>query len=180
MKDGIVVKRYALALFRLARESNKIDEAKSSLEDIRTAFEKNRVFFLWLESLSVPNRRRVETAEKIFRAAGVPDIVVNTVSLLIARERISIFEEVQRRFNGLVDASKGTLRGSLFAADIGAASYVKEKLTEKLAARFKKVVVLDSVKKEGLIGGVMLKIKDSVWDASVKRRLTEIKESLCQ
>jgi F-type H+-transporting ATPase subunit delta len=104
-------------------------------------------------------------------------MVINFVNLLIDRKRIDQLPGIEMAFREKVDEIRGITRGEVVSAealDEAEIARVKDALS-KISG--KQVVVTASVD-PGLIGGLVAKVGDMVFDGTIRTQLNQLKESL--
>ncbi|MDH3883693.1 MAG: ATP synthase F1 subunit delta, partial [Desulfobacterales bacterium] len=80
-------------------------------------------------------------------------------------------------YQKLADELKGVARASLVSA-IDLSADTVEKIRVALSKKTKKDIILEVEQDPELIGGIITKIGDLVWDGSIKTQLINMRESL--
>jgi len=175
-RGTVVAKRYAKALFQLAQEQGLVAEVENNLKQIVSTIENDaqvRAF------LSAPN---ITLATKIGALkAGFDDkastFVLNTVSLLIERGRegdiasvleayLKVAGEALGRADAIVTSSKPLTEDE------------KKKLSDKFSALLGKSVRVTNDVDPELLGGVTVRIGDTLYDGSLKGKLDRLNKAL--
>lgn len=177
MIAGSVARRYAKALLEigvvnktyegLGREIERLGLVYSTNSELRNALE-NPIFLL-------SQRRRL--LEDLCRRLAVSRTVQHFALLLLDRGRIVYVPDIARQMRALVDAQAGRVRAKITSArplDIAAEVRIKAAL-EKATG---KTVVLEKGEDSSLIGGVVTRIGDTVYDGSVATQLKNIRQQL--
>ena len=106
-----------------------------------------------------------------------PDIVKNFLRLLLDKDRLGAIKEITDYHAKLTDELSNITR-----AEVIAVKPLKDEALTKLGKALKgltaKEVRMEIREDESLIGGVLVKIGDTVLDGSVKAQLRGLKESL--
>jgi F-type H+-transporting ATPase subunit delta len=177
MSIGILPKRYASALLALATQAGKVDKVGSDLHDflaswndsaqLRTAFQNPVV------SLSV--RRTI--LREIAEASGMDEISRNGLLLISDRGRLSELPGIVEAFDELAEARSGRVRAEVLTASELPEAYFSElqKILEQVTG---KQVVITTRVDASLLGGVVTRIGDQVFDGSISHRLSELKHQL--
>ncbi|HEY4027086.1 MAG TPA: F0F1 ATP synthase subunit delta [Candidatus Dormibacteraeota bacterium] len=168
-------KRYARAIFELAREEGQVEEwaqRLSAVRDVLTQPDARRV----LANPSIAVQRREETAAALVeRLAGREG--VNLARLLVAANRIDDLGGIIEEYQQLADEDAGRVRATATTAvplertDAG-------RLEASLTRRLGRQVRLDTRVEPAIIGGLVLRIGDRVIDASVATRLQQLRHRL--
>ncbi|MEL6343568.1 MAG: ATP synthase F1 subunit delta [Myxococcota bacterium] len=180
MADGSLARRYARALLDLGRESNKIDAFNQDLETFGAvlALEDGALrFALYNPGLSIAERKSV--LEAVLARLELNGMTNNFLKLLVDKNRLSVFDEIQAAYREMADELAGRVRAAVTTAT---------PLSEDNAARIQQVladstgrqVIVDFAVDPELIGGIVARIGDTVYDASVRSRLQRLKETIAQ
>jgi len=103
----------------------------------------------------------------------------NFLNLLIDKQRFNLISDIQNEFNKLVNKNKG-----LFVAEVSTASQISPDELEQIKRKLETLigknekVSIDSKTDPNLIGGVVVKMNDLVYDGSIKGRLENMKRRL--
>lgn len=168
-------KDYANALFSLADERNMLDEIYESLDDSKKIFEENPEYTFFLASPSVPKKERISALLEAFDWA--PEYTRSFLAILVERDMVKEFEKCVKEFTLLYQAAKKRI-----AAYVYSATELSEEQVSRLKSKLEKqsgreVELIRSVDKS-LLGGVLVRMEETVFDGSVKRRLQNMKEEI--
>ncbi len=180
MKEFILSKRYARALLKVARDGRNIAEMADGLQKFSRLCVEKRIFFHWLTCEEISKKKREDALADVSKAMGLPKELNNFLLVLVGAERIRYLPQIAKLFAELTDEEMNIVRGTLYAADKAGAEGAAKGLSTFLHNKTKKDVRITSHERPHLIGGAVLQIKNDLWDASVKKRLQEMKERLCQ
>ncbi|MBI2092773.1 MAG: ATP synthase F1 subunit delta [Deltaproteobacteria bacterium] len=180
MKEHVISIRYASALLSLAKSENAIGEVRRSLEHFISIAHSQKGLLTWIADEEIPRQKRLVLVREIAGASAIHPLVAKFIEVLINKDRIKHIYHIAKSFNALADKEEGIVRGTVLTAALADAEAAKQKLENSLGKKLNKKVILTLKEDPSLIGGVLLMIRDKVWDASIKRKLHEIKERLCQ
>ncbi|MCA9625376.1 MAG: ATP synthase F1 subunit delta [Myxococcales bacterium] len=174
-----VARRYAQAVFELAREESKLPKVVDDLTAIAAAYQSSSDFrdVELLPGLTEDDRSGV--VETIAREAGAGDLAVRTVSMLAARKRLAILPDLVEQLAELADEALGVLRAEVSSAKPLDSAY-RSRLQKKIEEATGKKVVMSFTEDPDLIAGIVTKIGDRVVDGSLRGKLSELAESLRQ
>lgn len=176
MSNGIVAKRYAVALFQLAKEQNVIDKIENELLVVKEVFTTNR------ELIDVLNHPKVKSDEKkslVKEAfASLSQQVVNTLLLLVDRHRVDVVEELVNQFVQSANEARGTEDAIVYSV-----RPLTDNELSSLSASFAKKIGKTSLRLQNvvdskLLGGVKLRIGNRIYDGSVSGKLERIERQL--
>ncbi len=173
---GQIEKEYAAALFMLAAESGCEREISESLAQVSSVFSENPEYTEFLSSPSVPGKERVHSLEQAL-GAYVPEYVLSFLSLLCERRRIGGFEGCREEYDKLLrEAEKRSTAFVTSAAEL--TEVQKADLKDRLEKLSGQSVDMEFSVDTELIGGIVVKLDDKLFDGSLKKRLQEIKETI--
>lgn len=177
MTPGSLAKRYARALAALAREENLFEKTGDEIEGLLKALQAMPGALEALSSTTYSRSDRQKAWEKIADRFQISKICRNFVGLLIQKERIAHFSSIVSEYLHLRDLSLSIVRAELTGVRLPS-----KKLTgileKELAHRLKKTVTITGREKPEILGGLVLKVGETIFDGSVKRNLERLKESL--
>ncbi len=177
MTSTVVAKRYAKALFAVAREEGKLEAYAQVLADINAFLSKSPDIEASLESPVFPIDLKHKVVEELVKAYGVDDVMANFLRLLVERGRIQHLRLIAEGYQELMDEEMGVVRAVVKTA-VPLPEDLKEKMAEAFAQASGKKVVLQVQEDPEIIGGVVAHIGDMVWDGSIKSQLQGFKESI--
>jgi len=167
-------KRYAQALFALAKEAGATQDWLGEIEKVRSVLEEDaaRLYFL---------SPRVRTQEKLDLALTVTQemhpILRNLVGLLVSRHGLMLLGQITDAYRSLLDEAMGRVKASITTA-ASLSSSQSERLSQSLGLALGREVVIDTQEDEGVIGGMVVRVDDRIIDGSVSTRLSALKKSL--
>lgn len=176
MLNKSVARRYAEALFSLAQEINKVDDFQQEMEIVISALDQVPELKRYLEHLLVPVREKKEIVAQIF-TGKVSQLTINFLDMILDKRRQAYLYVIVDEYKAMADESNNITKADLFSAKEISSDEVQA-LAGKLSASTGKVVQLQQVVDESLIGGVKLRIGDRIIDATVAKRLEMLKEQL--
>jgi F-type H+-transporting ATPase subunit delta len=168
--------RYAKALFELARDEKKLEQVQADLNTLQEALQKSPDLQRVLESPIIPKEDKADLLNQLFQDR-VSELTMRFLQLLVEKNRESLLGFIIQRFGELLDDYQGILRGQL----ISAYAFTPEQL-KALKARLDKItgknVLLEEQVDPQLLGGFVVRIKDTIIDVSLKNQLLKLREHL--
>lgn len=172
---GSAAKRYARAIFDLAKEEAQIEEWSRRLAAVREVLANSEARSV-LANPSIPVQRRQEVAGLLLEDhAGREG--VNLAKLLVAANRQDDVEAIAEEYGRLVDEDAGRIRATAITA-VPLSRPDADKLEKDLSAKLGHEVRLDTRVDPAIIGGLVLRVGDRVIDASVSARLQQLRSRL--
>jgi F-type H+-transporting ATPase subunit delta len=173
-RSSSAARRYAEAAFEVARDEDALERWASDLRAAAAVTEQEDVANM-LGNPGIPFDRRRQALEAAL--TGVDEKVRNLVLLLLQRGRAEAVGRVAERFQSLVDRHNGVLAGrATSAAPLSPeeADAMRARMQELTGARVELIFDVDPA----LLGGVVVRIGDRMWDGSVRGRLERLRSRL--
>lgn len=171
-----IAERYASALFSLARENHTVKEKKETAENLLSALEENDDLLLFLRAVKVTPEEKKDTIDKIFQDVLDHDMR-SFLKLLVDKDRTYYTLEILKSFIDLCDEDMGIAR-----AEVDSARPLSEedlnRIREVLEKKSGKTIVLKNRIDPSLIAGIKVKLGYNVTDATMKRQIENMKETL--
>lgn len=176
MKDIRVAKRYAAALFGVAQRDGAIDAITQDLVLVsRFIAEVPYLRAVLLQPL-VTETRKNKVLDEAF-GSRVSPTSLNFLRLLIRKRREDLIDEVMREFRSLVAAQQNRVDAIATTANPLSPGQ-EERLTQSLQSMTGKTVSLTTNVDPAIVGGVVVRIGDSVIDGSVRGQLQRLEQQL--
>ncbi|MDD4870422.1 MAG: ATP synthase F1 subunit delta [Kiritimatiellae bacterium] len=169
-------KRYAKALFDLARETGQIDAVRADLESIHDLLNKNSELALFMRDYMLPMTIRMKNLTALFSGRATP-LTFRFIKFVEEKKRCGILSQICKAFVDLNDRMLGIVKGQMtspFKLDQTDIQSVTTYAQTKTKGRLSLSVVLDPA----LIGGFRLRLGDVVYDASTTAQLHMLKEKM--
>lgn len=170
-------RRYAKALLELAREQNQVDQVVRDVGALSAAWQESSDLRQIVRNPVIPKPALRAAVDAIMDKLGSSKLVRNTIGLLADKRRLSYLADVLSAFEELSEAETGRVRAEVISAKPLAEAYYT-RLQEKLQRATGQEIVLVRREDPSLIGGVVTRIGDRVFDGSISNRLSELREKL--
>ena len=173
-----VARRYAKALLELGQESDSLDAIASDLDAFGKVLQQNDAELFGVlchPGLDPSDRAKVLAA--VLERAKLNPVVANTLKLVLDKGRFALVPEITAQVQELADEAAGRVRATVTTAE-PISDALKSEIAAALTASTAKEVVLTSDVDADLIGGLVIRVGDTVYDASVRYRLQDIKQKL--
>ena len=179
MSTEAVARRYATAVFELARESEELEAVASELGEFARIYAENDDFRLAVSSPRLAEADRTMIVSEIAKRLKATSITTRTVSLLTTRQRLAILPDLVRVLNEQTDEHLGIVRAHVRGATRLSRRYL-DRLQKRIEKATGKKAVLTFEEDPSLIAGVVTQIGDRVVDGSIRGKLDQLAESLRQ
>ncbi len=177
MRGGAVARRYAGALIELAAAQGAVDPVRKALAALADAWRGSPELRAVMRSPTVDLEGRTKVMEALGRRLGVPPLLQHAVALLVRRGRIALLPDLAEAYERLAFEREGRVRAEVVTAARVGRGYLEElrAVLEQVTGR---KVALEHRVDESLLGGVVARVGDVVFDGSVRNRLEELRERL--
>jgi F-type H+-transporting ATPase subunit delta len=176
MKNQRVARRYAVALMEVTEEVKAVDSAALDLAMVGATIRGSRELQLLLASPVIPTVRKKRALKEIF-GTRVGVLTMQILELLTTKGREGILPEVIEEFALLRDERAGVVTAEVTSA-VDATKEQEEALRRRLEGSTGKTVRLRWRKDPAIRGGLVVRVGDTVLDASIRRQLERLRERL--
>jgi F-type H+-transporting ATPase subunit delta len=177
MRSVAAARRYARALFSLARETNALADIRREIDDLAELFETEKVLREALMTPLHPASQRKAVISAIVERAGISGSMRHFLLFLVDQRRLVAFDAIRDEFERLTNEASG-----LVTAEVVAASPLDERrqdrLRRALSDRTGQEVRLDIRVDPSLIGGAIATVGDTVFDGSLRTQLEKLRANL--
>ncbi len=177
MKNTILAKRYAKALFAVGKEEEAVDDYADALGQIAGLYVGTPEVADALTNVMYPIEVRVKVAEDLMQTMQCSEVISRFITLLVQKKRAIALPEIADEFQALVDADKNICRGTVISAS-ALSPELQAKVESTLNVLTGKEVTLSTEVDPTIIGGIVAKVGDLVLDGSLKSQLEGLKESI--
>jgi F-type H+-transporting ATPase subunit delta len=174
-----IARRYAKALMNIGQEDGNYDTYCEELDAFTAIFEGEKHLREVLRNPTVNVPRRQAIIKEISTRLKLSPVTINFLQLLVDKDRMMYLPDVAALYRELVDKAAGRARVKLATAHDLSQKKIDE-LTQGLQALVGKQVIMEVATDPSLIGGVVARIGDTVYDGSVKTQLARLKEILAK
>lgn len=177
MIGSSITRRYAEALISIGVEEDSCDTFESELTKINETLNENPELRNIIYGSVYPRKERKEILKEVMDRLGVSEDVEHFLSLLIDKNRIEFLPHILKRYEELLDEIVGRVRAQVIVAkSMPDESLVKLKETfEKVTG---KAVILEVAEDPAIIGGIVTKLGNVIFDGSIRTQLEKVKRSI--
>jgi F-type H+-transporting ATPase subunit delta len=176
MSSAIAGRRYAVALLEVAVEGNFLESVTEDLRKIQEVLAGSHELVTALRSPLINVDLKSKILEEIFRNE-IGEKTMIFIKLLAHKKRANLLAGVISEFNALIDERNGVINADVKSAVKLSDEQAKE-LVNSLSDRTGKKIRARMLLDENLIGGVSVKIGDTIIDGSISHQLEMLKHSL--
>ncbi len=173
-----VARRYAQALTEEAQQAGTLDAVDADVALLAETLRDSRELRLALTSPVVPHEKKLAVLESLF-ADKVSDLALRFLRLLVEKERDGQIPEILDAYRLLRDERTGTVEAKVRTAtplSPDEADRLKSALETRAGATVRMQIDVDPA----LIGGLVVRVGDVVYDRSVKHQLDSLRGQLAE
>jgi F-type H+-transporting ATPase subunit delta len=176
MSNPAIANRYAFALFQVAKEQKLLDQLKDELRVVREVINQNKNFNTLLSSPKISKEKKKQMLKDVF--SGVNPFLQNTLKLLVDRGREGLIVQVADHFIELANSEKG-----IAEATVTSVRPLSEEETKAISSAFakklgKKDLRIENIVDSNLLGGIKLRVGNTIYDGSVQGKLERLERQL--
>lgn len=176
MIGGRVDRRYASALHVAASRADVVERVAEDLSLIRRTIQENEQLRNLLLERVTPDATKKRVLQKLF-GPHLDMVTLRFLDLVVDKRRENILETVEFAFRKIAEEKQGVQKAQVTSAvplsDSDRARTVS--VLEKLTGR---KVLLEETIDPAIIGGLVVRVGDRVYDGSLKGSLQQLRRSL--
>jgi F-type H+-transporting ATPase subunit delta len=168
---------YARALFEVALEQGKLDVLREQLAQFADTLTKNRELAVFFFSPYFSTKEKQEGLTRVLE--GADEAFLNFLELLIENHRMPVIFRINQQYEHLWEQENRML-----AVEITSAIELDSSMTEELGATIgersgRRVTLATRVDPE-ILGGIIVRVGNSILDASIRNRLEQLRRQVAQ
>jgi F-type H+-transporting ATPase subunit delta len=176
MNDATIGRNYAETLLILAKRDGKAEEWGALIESIAAAMREDHTLKTFLESPKLAASRKIEILKKAL-GKRLPPLFLRFLETVIMKRRQMVIPAIAEEYHVLIDESEDRVHANVTVArDPGEPE--RDALVRQLSRLFGKRVVPHISVNPDILGGVIVKVGDTVMDGSVRRRLATLRSRM--
>ncbi|MFA8450289.1 MAG: ATP synthase F1 subunit delta [Bacteroidales bacterium] len=176
MKQTLVAKRYAKALFDLASEMNIIKEVAIDMQLVKDVCLENRELRALLGNPCVKPGKKVNILRVLF-AEKIQELSAKFLDIIIRKSRAAIIQVIADEFGNLFLDYQEILPVQVKTA-IPLDDQTRNHLLELLNRKLEKNIQLHESVDAEIIGGLVLHVDDLRLDASLRYKLSSLRQEM--
>lgn len=176
MRDTKIARRYAMALFKVALNSDTLDIVLIDLNQLKSFAATHKDFLGFLKSPSVRDDDKMNLLKALFTTRLSPQLL-SFLELLLHKHRIDLFQEIVAEFDRIVEEHYGIIKTRVVSA-VHLSDDVKAALKAKLERiSGKKIEIIHKIDRS-IIGGIIIYMHNQVIDRSIRHQLYQLRHDL--
>jgi F-type H+-transporting ATPase subunit delta len=167
-------KRYAQAVFDIARDRKEVDLWDSDLQVLEDTL-KNEELRAFLERASIPMSTKVGVVREAFQ--GVSKLAQNLLCLLASRGRLELLPQIREQYLHHLNSYHGR-EETLVVSAVPLDSREREMVSNLLRGIVNKEIVLHTRVDPEILGGLIIQFGGKYVDGSVRGKLHGLRREL--
>jgi F-type H+-transporting ATPase subunit delta len=174
MSAETVARRYAGALYEEAEAQGLVETIDEDVAFVQASLENSRELVQFFESPLINRDHKEAIVEELF-ADRVHALTLRLLHMLVRKGREEITPDLPRAYRTLRDEQEGIIEARVRTA-VELTKEEEEALADRLASATDRQVRLEVTTDPDLIGGLIVRIGDTVYDGSVGHQLDELRQ----
>jgi F-type H+-transporting ATPase subunit delta len=175
MVTGSLARRYARAVLELGTANGNLDKLGADLRALARAMHDSTELVTALTNPAIRRADRRRVIDGLLQRVAADPHSKNLVYLLLDGERLASLEAISREVDAMIEAKSGRLAAEVTSAKPLDATQLSQIITalEKLSG---KKVAVTRREDPDLLGGVVAKLGDTVYDGSLRTQLRALRD----
>ena len=178
MADKDVSKIYAGALLDVGLEKNILPRMEEEVGFFTKLLSEEKDLMIFLDAPVISKDKKKEFIDKLFSGQFCPE-VINFFKVLVDNDRQSLVPDIYSCLISLIDQKNGRQKVKVITSvklDSGVLKGIGKTVSEKL----KKEAVIEEIVDESILGGIVIRIDDTLIDGSVAKDLNSLRAKLIE
>lgn len=175
MISKVVAKRYAKALFAVGKEDNNLDQYQQEMNGLAELLTQSPELQDGLTNAVYPMDVKVKLMNDLIGAVKLSPTMAKFANLLVEKTRILHTADIAKLLQQLIDDHMGVKRAVVTAA-VPLNADTTKRIQQALEEETGKRIVLNVIQDPSIMGGLVVRAGDMVWDGSVRTQLLGLKE----
>ena len=178
MNDATISRNYAETLLILAKKDGQQEQWGNLIDSIGVAMREDRTLKTFLESPKIAASQKIEILA-LALGKRVPPLFLRFLQTVVTKRRQMLIPVISSEYRALIDESEDRVHANVTVAR-EPAEPEKDALARQLSRVLGKRVVPHITLNPAILGGLIVKIGDTVMDGSVRRRLATLRSRMLE
>jgi len=176
MRQSTIALNYAGALLTLAQRAKDLRGWGTLIQSIGDAMQRDHTLRLFLETPRIDASTKIEVLRKVL-SDRAPSTFVRFVESVVRHRRQMLIPEIALQYMDLVDQVENRMHANGTVAQ-DADEKTRQLIADRLSKVFNKTVVPHLSVDPRILGGLVVRVGDTVMDGSIRRRLGVLKRRM--
>jgi F-type H+-transporting ATPase subunit delta len=177
MRSHAAARRYARAIFQLAGEEGDHEESLRQVETLAALLAQSEPLADVLYRPLYPMSERCAAFQAVAARIGLGATVKRFVEFLLARHRMRDFPQIAVELHRLANEAAGRVEAEVVSATMLEPAQL-DRVRQALAVRTGREVQLTPRVDPTLIGGIVARVGDLIFDGSIRTQLEQLRANL--
>jgi F-type H+-transporting ATPase subunit delta len=172
-----IARVYARSLFEVAKEQDKLDVVREQLGEVADAVSADRELQIFFFSPYFSTEEKEDGLRKVID--GADPAVLNFLELLVEKHRMPALFRIRRVYDELWEHEN-----KLLPVEITSAVELDEEIAQRIGDQIGKQtgqhVELTKTVDPDIIGGLVLRVGNSILDASIRTRIETLRKNVAK
>jgi len=177
MVTGSLARRYARAVIQIGTEQGNLDRLGAELRSLAGAMKESPELVSSLTNPAIRRADRRKVIDALLQRVGASPYTQNLIYILLDGERLASLASISREVDAMIEARSGRVSAEVTSARPLEAGEVAQ-ITAALEKLSGKQVTVTRREDPSLLGGVVAKLGDTVYDGSLRTQLQNLRDEL--
>jgi len=168
---------YARSLFEVAKERDELDEVRAQLGQFADALQENRELATFFFSPYFSTEEKKDGLHRVVE--GALETVSNFLELLVENHRMPVIFRIRREFDRMWEEENRLLPVEITSA-VTLDESVAARIGEEIGRQTGRRVQLTSTVDPDVLGGIVVRVGNSILDASIRNRLENLRKQVAR
>lgn len=174
-RETVAAKRYAKALYEIAAGEGRTPEVEEELKALAAAFQAGEEIEHFISSPKISETAKWEAISRAIEGK-LSKPVVSTAKLLVERGRIGILPELVDAYVKISSEALG-VANAVVSTTYPLNEEEKQQVAAEFGALVNKKIRVENVIDKSLLGGMKVRIGDTLYDGSLAGKLERLEKS---
>jgi F-type H+-transporting ATPase subunit delta len=172
-----IAKRYATAVFELAKEEKGLKTLESDIDALDAAIEGSADLRALISSPLYSREDQANAMTALAKKMKLSAIVTNTLALMASNRRLFTLPQLISALRDRIAEEKGEVTAEVVSAKALTKTQA-DKLAKTLKAQIGKTIKINATVDESLIGGLIVKVGSKMIDTSIASKLSALQNTM--
>jgi F-type H+-transporting ATPase subunit delta len=168
---------YGRSLFEVAREHGKLEELREQLGQFADALDEHHELAVFFFSPYFSTQEKQDALDRVLE--GADERFLNFLKLLIENHRMPVIFRVRREYERLWEAENRMLPVEITSA-IELDDATTRSVGDRIGQSTGRKVTLTTRVEPNILGGIVVRVGNSILDASIRNRLEQLRKQVAQ
>jgi F-type H+-transporting ATPase subunit delta len=168
---------YSRSLFEVAQERDELDEVREQLGEFADVLDENRDLQVFFFSPYFSTAEKKDGLDKA--VSGASETMTNFLDLLLEKHRMPVIFRVRKQFDAMWE-EENKLLPVLVTSAIELDKKTVSDLGDRIGEQTGRKIDVTSEVDPDILGGIVLRVGNSILDASIRARLEQLRSQVAQ